>query len=435
LGVQYIILVIFARRKPDKRLQDRKTARQKGIRNMRNIDINDYDYDLPPDRIAQYPVGERDRSQLLIYKEDKIKTDTFRNIDNYLPDDSLLVFNNTRVIRARLLFQKNTGAIIEILCLEPLSPSDYSLSFGSAEPVEWKCIVGNLKKWKSGVLTTLFKHNGKQYNLYAERIQSDGEAWRIKFSWNCSEMSFGEVIETAGHIPLPPYINREDEAEDIERYQTVYSSISGSVAAPTAGLHFTDYVFEKIKARGIKTIELTLHVGAGTFQPVKVKNIYMHEMHCEHFSIDAKTITSLLENKGKIIPVGTTSVRTLESLYWLGVKLIKNTSEDITYLSLGQWEAYEMGTAVSVEESLEALLNYINERKSTCLRAATSILIVPGYEFRMTNGMVTNFHQPHSTLLLLISAWTGNSWKKIYAFAIENRFRFLSYGDSSLLLK
>lgn len=402
---------------------------------MGDIDINDYDYDLPSDLIAQYPVNERDKSQLLIFKENTIVKDSFSNIDEYIPPDSLLVFNNTRVIRARILFRKETGAVIEILCLEPLVPFEYALSFSSKEPVEWKCIVGNLKKWKSGILMTRFKYNDNQYFLFVERLQSEGEAWRIKFSWNCKDMSFGEVIETTGHIPLPPYINRKDEAEDIERYQTVYSRIRGSVAAPTAGLHFTDHVFEKIKSRGIRSVELTLHVGAGTFQPVKADNIYDHEMHCEHFSIDINTIGILLENQGKIIPVGTTSVRTLESLYWLGVKIIHNPSESFPKLSLRQWEAYEMATTISVTESLTALLNYLKERNLTNLQAATSIMIVPGYEFRLTNGMVTNFHQPRSTLLLLISAWTGNRWKKIYIFAVENRFRFLSYGDSSLLLK
>lgn len=402
---------------------------------MRDIDIKDYDYDLPSDRIAQYPVSERDRSQLLVYKDDKIIKDTFRNLDDYLPSDSLLVFNNSRVIRARILFQKDTGAVIEILCLEPLIPVDYSLSFGSKEPVEWKCIIGNLKKWKGDILTLPFKYNGNQYNLYAERLQTEGEVSRIKFSWNCAEISFSEVIATTGHIPLPPYITREDEALDTERYQTVYSSIKGSVAAPTAGLHFTEYIFEKIKAKRIKTAELTLHVGAGTFQPVKSNNIQEHEMHCEHFSIDARTIKLLIENQGKIIPVGTTSVRTLESLYWLGVKLIINSTFINPHLSLGQWEPYEMTKAVSVNESLGALLNYINERKLICIQATTSILIIPGYEFRMTNGIITNFHQPRSTLLLLISAWTGNKWKEIYNFALENKFRFLSYGDSSLLLK
>lgn len=402
---------------------------------MREIDINDYDYDLPSDLIAQYPVNERDKSQLLIFKENTIVKDIFSNIDEYIPPDSLLVFNNTRVIRARILFRKETGAVIEILCLEPLAPSDYALSFSSTKPVEWKCIVGNLKKWKSGIIKTPFKYNDNQYFLYAERLQSENEAWRIKFSWNCQELSFGEVIETAGHIPLPPYINRKDETEDVERYQTVYSKIKGSVAAPTAGLHFTDHVFCKIKSKGIRSVELTLHVGAGTFQPVKADNIYNHEMHCEHFSIDTNTIKLLLVNQGKIIPVGTTSVRTLESLYWLGVKLIQNPAESFPELSLRQWEAYEMSTIFSVTESLNALLNYLKERNLTNLQAATSILIVPGYEFRLTNGMVTNFHQPRSTLLLLISAWTGCRWKDIYTFAVENRFRLLSYGDSSLLLK
>ena len=402
---------------------------------MRDIYINDYDYDLPEDRIAQHPVSERDKSQLLIYKDGRILKDIFRNIVDWLPSDSLLVFNNTRVIRARLLFKKETGAIIEILCLEPFTPANYALSFGSMEPVEWKSVVGNLKKWKGGILKAPFKYSGNEYSLYAERLQSEGEVCRIRFSWDCLGISFGEVIETTGHIPLPPYINREDKAEDVERYQTVYSRISGSIAAPTAGLHFTGEVFENLKEKGIEYVELTLHVGAGTFQPVKTKFISGHEMHCEHFFINAKTIDLLIENQGKIIPVGTTSVRTLESLYWIGVKLIQTPGETHPYLSLGQWEAYEMETTISVRESLEALLNYLNDLKLSSLQASTSIIIVPGYEFRLTCGMITNFHQPRSTLLLLISAWTGNFWKEIYNFALENSFRFLSYGDSSLLLK
>ena len=402
---------------------------------MRDININDYDYDLPSDRIAQYPVEERDKSQLLIYKDDKISSDFFRNIDEYLPPDSLLVFNNTRVIRARIIFKKETGASVEILCLEPLSPFDYALSFGSKGPVEWKCIVGNLKKWKTGKLLTQFKYKGDQFNLYAEKLQSMGDAWKIRFRWNCEEISFDEVIEITGHIPLPPYINREDETEDSERYQTIYSSIKGSVAAPTAGLHFTLHVLDTIKGRGIKTAELTLHVGAGTFQPVKTNDIYMHEMHCEHFSVDAKTIILLIKNLGNILPVGTTSVRTLESLYWLGVKMIQNQAVDCSLTSLGQWEAYEMMSTVSAKESLEAVLNFLNERSSDLFQASTSIMIVPGYKFRITCGMITNFHQPRSTLLLLISAWTGKRWKDIYNFAMQNSFRFLSYGDSSLLLK
>ena len=401
---------------------------------MRDIELDDFDYDLPSERIAQYPVKERDRSQLLIYKGNKISKDIFRNIDDYLPSDSLLVFNNTRVIRARILFRKDNGATIEVLCLEPVLPIDYETSFSSIEPVEWKCMIGNLKKWKSGILMTSFIYNGNLYNLNAERLKYENEAWRIRFNWNCPGISFGVVIEAAGHIPLPPYINREDISEDIERYQTVYSSIKGSVAAPTAGLHFTNRVFEKFKKKGIKSIEVTLHVSAGTFQPVKSKNILGHKMHCEHFFVTANTIELLLENQGKIIPVGTTSVRTLESLYWLGVKLIYDPTGCRSELSLGQWEAYNMETNVTVKESMKALLIFLKQNNLSYIHASTSIMIITGYDFRMINGMITNFHQPRSTLLLLISAWLGNNWKRIYRFALENDFRFLSYGDCSLLL-
>jgi S-adenosylmethionine:tRNA ribosyltransferase-isomerase len=441
-GIQYIIMVSFAKKN---KLQVARCMMQGIIQapcikqhapcTMRHININDYDYDLPADRIAQYPVKERDKSKLLIFRDGKIREDTFRNIDEYLPPDSLLVFNNTRVIRARLLFHKVTGAVIEILCLEPISPSDYALSLGSKEPVEWKCIIGNLKKWKTGILGCTFEYKSKQYNLFAEKVQQEGDTWKVKFSWDFTEISFGEVIESAGHIPLPPYIDREDEIEDNDRYQTIYSRIKGSVAAPTAGLHFTDYVLEKIKGRGIKSAQLTLHVGAGTFQPVKTDDIYLHEMHCEHFSIDSSTIQLLIENLGKIVPVGTTSVRTLESLYWLGVKLIQNQTVYLPVLSLGQWEANETGSTYSAKESLEAILKFMNKNVSEYLHASTSIMIVPGYKFRITDGIITNFHQPRSTLLLLISAWTGKRWKDIYSFALQNKFRFLSYGDSSLLLK
>ena len=293
----------------------------------------------------------------------------------------------------------------------------------------------NLKKWKSGELTTSFIYNNKEYNLVARRLEAEGEAWRIKFTWNSSEISFGGSHRKTGHIPLPPYINREDGPEDIERYQTVFSRIKGSVAAPTAGVHFTEDVFEKIRSRGIKKVELTLHVGAGTFQPVKNENIYQHEMHCEHFAADAKTIEAILENRGKIIAVGTTSVRTLESLYWMGVKLIHFPKETAGFFSLGQWEAYKLPQSHTVKESFDALLSFLHSTNSSVIQADTSIMIVPGYEFRITAGIITNFHQPRSTLLLLISAWTGLQWKKIYTFALENGFRFLSYGDSSLLLK
>jgi S-adenosylmethionine:tRNA ribosyltransferase-isomerase len=417
------------------RLQDHKTKRQLITEFMLDIDLNEYNYELPEERIAQYPVIERDSSKLLIYKHEKISQDIFKNISQYIPSKSLLVFNNTRVIRARLLFRKETGAQIEILCLEPHLPFEYESSFGSFSPVEWKCIVGNLKKWKNGLISTSLLFQGQKYELTAQKLKSEDDVLIIKFSWNCHGISFGDVIESAGHIPLPPYINREDEAEDIERYQTIYSSIKGSVAAPTAGLHFSDRVFHSLKEKGIKSVELTLHVGAGTFQPVKTQTISGHEMHCEHFSATFDTINSLLENHGNIIAVGTTSVRTLESLYWLGARLARNTQVDQLKLVVGQWDPYSMDENITVKESIMALIKYMSENRLKHIHGSTSLIIIPQYTFRMIEGIITNFHQPKSTLLLLISAWMGQSWKKVYSYALENQFRFLSYGDSSLLLR
>jgi len=402
---------------------------------MTDINIEDYDYDLPAERIAQYPVNERDMSQLLIFRGGNISKDIFRNIDNYISKNSLLVFNNTRVIRARIIFQKMTGASVEIFCLEPLSPFNYELSLSSTEAVEWKCIIGNLKKWKSGKISTPFIYQEKKYELTAERFEALGDAWRIRFSWNCPVASFSEIIEEAGHIPLPPYINRKDEEDDIDRYQTVYSRINGSVAAPTAGLHFTNNIFDKLREKGIRSTEVTLHVGAGTFKPVKSNMISGHDMHCEHIFVTAKTIELLLSNQGNIITVGTTSVRTLESLYWLGVKILRNPTGFSSDLSLSQWEPYDSESKVTVAESLAALMDHIKDRNLPYLHASTSIIIIPGYQFRMVNGIITNFHQPGSTLLLLVSAWIGKEWKKVYKFALENDFRFLSYGDCSLLIR
>jgi S-adenosylmethionine:tRNA ribosyltransferase-isomerase len=399
------------------------------------INIEDYNYDLPEERIAQYPVKERDGSQLLICKQDRISKDIFSNIDKYIPSGSLLVFNNTRVIRARLLFRKDSGAAIEILCLEPLFPSEYSLSLGSTDDVEWKCIVGNLKKWKTGKLILSFLSNEKTYSLTAEKLCSEGEASRVRFSWNSTELSFGEVIDAAGHIPLPPYLNRKDEADDYVRYQTVYSTINGSVAAPTAGLHFTNQVFGKLEENKVISTEVTLHVGAGTFLPVKTKNIMEHEMHHEHFLITADNLQLIIKNLGKIIPVGTTSVRTLESLYWLGFMIKEKKLRIEDSLSLGQWDAYKFETALPAKNSLETLLEAMRTNNIQVLQASTSIIIIPGYEFRVINGLITNFHQPKSTLLLLISAWIGEKWQSVYHYALENNFRFLSYGDSSLLLR
>lgn len=398
------------------------------------INIEDYRYDLPEERIAQYPVSERDRSKLLLYQNGNISEDVFRNIAGYLPSDSLLVFNNTKVIRARLLFRKETGAAIEIFCLEPLVPADYEQSFGSAEPVEWKCIIGNLKKWKSGMLSSKFSHKGKEFELEASKIKPEGGAWRIRFSWNNEKITFSEVTESAGHIPLPPYVKREDEQEDNIRYQTVYSKIKGSVAAPTAGLHFTDNVLSAINNKGIRRVDLTLHIGAGTFKPVKTNDISKHEMHCEHFIIKEELIETLLSLQGKIIAVGTTSVRTLESLYWLGVKLRNNTGRNIKF-NIDQWEPYKEQREISVGESFKTLLAEIKRGGNGFLHGSTTMMIIPGYRFRIINGMITNFHQPGSTLLLLVSAYIGEDWQKIYRYALYNRFRFLSFGDSSLLIK
>lgn len=402
---------------------------------MKDLDISDYYYDLPEDRIAQHPAGERDKSKLLVYDGNNISSDTFTNLDSHIPEHSLLVFNNTRVIRARLLFRKKSGAIIEIFCLEPLVPSVYEKSFVSKGPVEWKCIIGNLRKWKTGTLTLEVTVNKKVLQISAEKVCPEADALRIRFIWNNPDLSFVEVIEAAGHIPLPPYITREDEKDDIIRYQTVYSAVNGSVAAPTAGLHFTWELLQRLSDKRIRRSDITLHVGAGTFQPVRSGNIYDHEMHCEHFSVTAETIKDLIKHTGKIIAVGTTSVRTLESLYWLGVKVISNLTVDTNDLKVDQWEPYDFSPEITVKESLNALSCLMSGKKLHAINASTKIIIVPGYQFRIITGMITNFHQPGSTLLLLVSAWTGRNWLKIYDYALKNGFRFLSYGDSSLLFR
>ncbi len=399
------------------------------------IDLSEYDYNLPSGRIARYPAKERDQSSLLIFKGNSMSHTVFRNIGSYLPEGALLVFNNTRVIRARLMFRKDSGARIEILCLEPLSPVDYEMSFSSTDPVEWKCIIGNLKKWKSGTITTAFKMHGMPFTLSASRISPEGEAWRIRFEWNSPGTSFAEIVESAGALPLPPYLEREAEADDLRRYQTVYSRIRGSVAAPTAGLHFTDDLIGRLAESGTTTTEVTLHVGAGTFKPVKSADITDHEMHIEHFFVTRETIELLIKFNGRIIPVGTTSVRTLESLYWIGIKLQSEPGPSTGVISVGQWEPYSKVPGLSAIGSLERILDFMNDKNLNVLQASTGIIIVPGYRFRLTGGMVTNFHQPMSTLLLLVSAFTGEKWKDIYDYALKNDFRFLSYGDCSLLLK
>jgi S-adenosylmethionine:tRNA ribosyltransferase-isomerase len=402
---------------------------------MPELNPNDYNYDLPRERIAQYPLQDRDSSKLLVFRNDNISEDNFINLPRYIPEGSLLVFNNTRVIRARLIFFKHSGARIEVFCVEPVNPADYSLSFGSREPVEWKCIIGNLKKWKKGSLQMQISGIHGNHKLFTERIRKEENLWRIRFSWDLKNTTFGEVIEIAGHTPLPPYINREDVKEDCVRYQTIYALQKGSVAAPTAGLHFTNKVLEDLHSNGVLFTDVTLHVGVGTFQPIKSDKIKNHIMHTEHFYITATSIESIHKHIGKIIAVGTTSVRTLESLYWLGVKLINNADSDPDRLYINQWEVYDHQDNISTYESIGYVLSWMQNKKLSSIHASTRLIIVPGYHFRVIEGMVTNFHLPKSTLLLLISAWTGNSWKNIYAYAMNHNFRFLSYGDSSLLLR
>ncbi|MFC2152402.1 S-adenosylmethionine:tRNA ribosyltransferase-isomerase [Bacteroidota bacterium] len=394
-----------------------------------NIRINEYTYVLPDKRIAKYPLDKRDQSQLLVYKQGKVDKNSFENIDKYIDSNTTCVFNNTKVILARLKFYKKTGAQIEIFCLEPIEPTDYVLAFQQTEKITWKCIVGNLKKWKDQELKKTISIKKTEIELTASKRSVNGNAQIIEFSWNNDNYTFSEILENIGSTPIPPYLNRESENIDKDRYQTIYSKLKGSVAAPTAGLHFTEKVFNKLEKKQIKIEEVTLHVGAGTFKPVKSETINEHEMHTEHFMVRKTTIENLLKSE-KTVAIGTTSVRTIESIYWLGVKILKNNNLD-THIS--QWEAYKLPTK-SKKEALEALLNYMEENELEELHASTQIMIFPGYSFKMLDALVTNFHQPKSTLLLLIAAFIGDDWKKVYDFALGNNFRFLSYGDSSILI-
>ena len=406
--------------------------------NKKNLitDISQFNYNLPPEKIAFFPAAERDESKLLVRRGDGITTDVFRNIGDYLDPGTLLVFNNTRVVRARLLFRKASGAVIEILCLEPLNPRDYAESFASHGPVEWKCIAGNLKKWKKDNLSLASGSGDETVILNAVRAGLEGDdALRIRFSWDRSDLCFGQVLEMAGHIPLPPYINRADTKEDSVSYQTVYSSVDGSVAAPTAGLHFTPRLLSELEDRSIGKAEITLHVGAGTFKPVKATNLYEHEMHREHFVISRRCLADLKGNTGNITAVGTTTVRTLESLYWMGVRVLGGYLPSDENFSIDQWEPYGKESDIPAGLALSALEKAMDEEGTEYINGSTSLIIVPGYRFRMIKGLITNFHQPGSTLLLLVAAWTGESWKDIYTFALQNNFRFLSYGDSSLLYR
>lgn len=403
--------------------------------NSNPILIDDYDYALPDERIAKYPLKERDQSKLLVYRNGEISEDIFLNAVSHLPENALLVYNNTKVIHARLLFQKSTGAQIEIFCLEPLAPSDYVLSLSSTDGCTWKCMVGNLKKWKQGNLAKNISIDGQSLQITASLIESTGNTHQIRFEWDSSHISFAEILDNAGELPIPPYLHRKTEESDKTTYQTIYSKIKGSVAAPTAGLHFTEQVLDSLKHKNIQTDELTLHVGAGTFQPVKAADIADHEMHAEVISVRKETIEKLLQHDGNVIAVGTTSVRTLESLYYIGVQILHDKVTPDKLIRVEQWEPYQQKTDISTEKALRAILNYLNNLQLTVIHAQTRIIIHPGYVFRVIRGMFTNFHQPRSTLLLLVSAFTGENWKKIYDYALSHNFRFLSYGDSSLLLK
>jgi S-adenosylmethionine:tRNA ribosyltransferase-isomerase len=403
---------------------------------IRHISISEYDYLLPDERIAKYPLEERDQSKLLIYKDGAITETSFTQLPEILSQNELLVFNSTKVIPARLKFRKSTGAAIEIFCLEPIDPKEYQMSFQSNK-CTWKCIVGNLKKWKDHELQKEIATEVDSISLKATKIADHGTYQYIEFTWN-SDQSFSEIIDMAGVTPIPPYLNRETEEIDRDRYQTVYSRTQGSVAAPTAGLHFTNSMLNRLRSQNIGINEVTLHVGAGTFKPVQTDDVRDHEMHTEFFSVPKETISQLFKHHGKIVAVGTTTLRTLESLYWLGIKINNAGSgffeaEQDRILHIDQWDAYRLEGNLSFPEAMKVLLNLLDKKGSRELYATTQIMIVPGYRIRSIHALITNFHQPKSTLLLLISAITGNKWKDIYRYAMERQFRFLSYGDSSIL--
>ena len=423
------------------------------VLNPKNIHIADYNYDLPDERIAKFPLAERDASKLLIYNQGKVSEDVFSSLPKYLPTGALMVFNNTKVIQARLHFRKSPsvsngvevqGALIEVFCLEPALPNDYQLNFSQKGSVQWYCLVGNLKKWKEGKLfREIEMPNGEQVTLACERKGLHGTSHIIEFSWN-GNYTWAELLDAVGELPIPPYLNRETQESDKTTYQTVYSKIKGSVAAPTAGLHFTERVLQALDEAGIDREELTLHVGAGTFKPVKSEEIGGHDMHTEHIAVRRQTIEKLIAHGGEAIAVGTTSVRTLESLYYMGI-LAMQGKED---LHVPQWMPYEEKTTADGQQSteiaqrvgwstvncLQALLAYMDQHHLDVLHSSTQIIIAPGYEYHIVRRMVTNFHQPQSTLLLLVSAFLKGDWRKVYDYALSHDFRFLSYGDSSLLI-
>ena len=400
----------------------------------KHIKISDYNYPLPDERIAKFPLPVRDQSKLLVYQHGQISETHFTSLPDYLEPGTLMIFNNTKVIQARLHFHKETGALIEIFCLEPIEPNDYVLNFQQTQHAAWLCMIGNLKKWKEGPLHKEMTVKGKTLTLTATRGECHGTSHWIDFTWDNPEVTFADILEFFGELPIPPYLNRETQESDKETYQTVYSKIKGSVAAPTAGLHFTERVLNALKEKGVDLEEVTLHVGAGTFKPVKSEEIEGHEMHTEYISVNRGTIEKLLAHGGEAVAVGTTSVRTLESLYYIGVTLSQHPDASQQELHVQQWQPYETHPELSTTEALQQILDYMDRNQLDALHTSTQIIIAPGYNYHIVKKMVTNFHQPQSTLLLLVSAFVKGNWRPIYDYALAHDFRFLSYGDSSLLI-
>ena len=395
--------------------------------------VEEYNYSLPETLVAKYPLEERDKSKLLVYRNSNISSKSFSDLSKIIDSGSVLVFNNTRVVQARLIFHKKTGAKIKIFCLEPFKPSDYEQSFSSKGESVWKCLVGNAKKWKEEEIIKNFAIGKLKYSIKAEKLGIHQNSQLIRFRWP-SDMGFGEILEAAGLTPIPPYLGRDSDDKDKYRYQTLYSLKDGSVAAPTAGLHFTQTVLNSLNKNNIKRLDLTLHIGAGTFRPVSSNRIGDHEMHSERIIVSKEFINNLLNIPGKIITVGTTSMRCLESIYWLGIKILSGLKIDPENIIIEQWEPYEKEIHTSLKESFKGVSDFLELNKRDYVYASTKIIICPGYKFRVSSGLLTNFHMPKSTLLMLIAALIGKDWKKVYNYALENKFRFLSYGDSSILL-
>lgn len=402
---------------------------------VRNLRIADYNYSLPDERIAKHPLAQREQCKVLMFKDNTIEQHIFHEVPSLLPSNALLIYNNTRVINARLRFRKATGSQIEIFCLEPVAPRDYQLIFQTTHECTWLCLVGNSKRWKNGALTQELDIDGESITISANRGERRGNAFEITFSWDGNDVTFASVLEALGEIPIPPYLNRGTEQSDLTDYQTVYSHIDGSVAAPTAGLHFTDEVLSECDRRGIERRELTLHVGAGTFQPVKSDNIGDHSMHTEFISVPRDLLAELATTTRPVIAVGTTSVRTLESLYYIGQILEANPDATEEELRVTQWMPYTTTCKISPQQALQNIVNYLDRHHANDYLGSTQLMIAPGYTYRIVKGMITNFHQPQSTLLLLVAAFVGNdNWHRLYDYALDHDFRFLSYGDACLFL-